>query len=579
MNRGHGSVLGPVFAYERIAASRRWQGYALRSFFVACLLAALISTWWNRPGIRNTATLQALAALGQDFYLAAIGTQLTLVMLAAPAATAGAICLDRARGTLTHLLMTDLTDREIVLGKLAARLLPVLGLVGCALPVTALLALLGGVDSLAIVGAFLVTVGMAVLGCCLALLISLWAGKTHEALLGTYAVWGIWMLAAPMVAQLNRTFGLGISSPFNAAPPFDLAFAPYWRPGRVDMGDYFAFLGLTLGVSAALTVVAVVRLRPVCTRENVRKRRPLAERWARLGPLLGRLTAWTEQLPSPSLDGNPVLWREWHRNRPSLAARIVGAVFVALTTLFSLIACFSSGPSATAAWVNGLQVSVGMLLLSVTAATSLAEERVRGSLDVLMSTPLETHEIVLGKWLSCFRRVPALAVLPAIVVLASAQRGHGLPSMLVTVLFVLCCGAAVTSVGLAFATWVSRLGRAVALTITLYVFFTVGCMFLALLTGHSPAAEGAMMISPFFGPGELAFDASGTRGEWSGHLAWGFFWSLCYAAASGALLAATLITFNRCLGRVENGVRFRRQTRADEPARGAELVGESVPVA
>ena len=33
--------------------------------------------------------------------------------------------------------------------------------------------------------------------------------------------------------------------------------------------------------------------------------------------------------------------------------------------------------------MNGLQVGAGLLLLSVTAATSLAEERARGSLDLL----------------------------------------------------------------------------------------------------------------------------------------------------------------------------------------------------
>ena len=48
-------------------------------------------------------------------------------MLAAPAATAGAICLDRACGTLAHLLATDLSDPEIVLGKLAAQDLTGLG--------------------------------------------------------------------------------------------------------------------------------------------------------------------------------------------------------------------------------------------------------------------------------------------------------------------------------------------------------------------------------------------------------------------------------------------------------------------
>ena len=43
-----------------------------------------------------------------------------------------------------------------------------------------------------------------------------------------------------------------------------------------------------------------------------------------------------------------------------------------------------------AALVCAFQVSVGLLLLSITAPTALAEERIRGSLDVLMATPLES---------------------------------------------------------------------------------------------------------------------------------------------------------------------------------------------
>ena len=55
--------------------------------------------------------------------------------------------------------------------------------------------------------------------------------------------------------------------------------------------------------------------------------------------------------------------------------------------------------------MNGFQVAVGLLLLSVGAATSLAEERVRGSLDVLLSTPMSTRSILAGKWWGSFRRV------------------------------------------------------------------------------------------------------------------------------------------------------------------------------
>ena len=39
----------------------------------------------------------------------------------AAASTAGAICLDRACGRLDQILVTDLSDSEVVLGKLGAR--------------------------------------------------------------------------------------------------------------------------------------------------------------------------------------------------------------------------------------------------------------------------------------------------------------------------------------------------------------------------------------------------------------------------------------------------------------------------
>ena len=38
-----------------------------------------------------------------------------------------------------------------------------------------------------------------------------------------------------------------------------------------------------------------------------------------------------------------------------------------------------------------IQLLFGLLILSATAPTSLAEERVRGSLDVLLTTPLSTR--------------------------------------------------------------------------------------------------------------------------------------------------------------------------------------------
>src|SRR5262249_20878917 len=240
--------LGPVFISECVANSRRWQTYAIRSFGVAALLIAMATIAAPRVVLSAGNAGREYAKLGESYFYAMIGVELALVMLAAPAATAGAICLDRARGTLAHVLITDLSDPEIVLGKLAARLLPVLGLVGCSWPVLAISALLGGIDPTALTLAFAVILAIALLGCTLALALSVWARKTHEVLLATYTVWSLGLLLWPIWVGLT---GSGAPGPPSARPlllfnPFYVAFAPYADPGKLGSWDYLGFFGVTL---------------------------------------------------------------------------------------------------------------------------------------------------------------------------------------------------------------------------------------------------------------------------------------------------------------------------------------------
>ncbi len=129
--------MGPVFALETSLNARRRHVYEARALFVLLVLIGLIVVWlvWLNDETRNltlgsrVATFERMAKIGELFFYTLAGIQISLVMLVAPAATAGSICIDRARGTLVHMLMTDLSDSEIVLGKLAARLAPVIGMI------------------------------------------------------------------------------------------------------------------------------------------------------------------------------------------------------------------------------------------------------------------------------------------------------------------------------------------------------------------------------------------------------------------------------------------------------------------
>ena len=67
--------LGPVFAYEWIRSSRRWQGYALRSSFVLFLLMALAYVWMNTSSYPAKSNIRRMAELDEWFFQAVIGTQ------------------------------------------------------------------------------------------------------------------------------------------------------------------------------------------------------------------------------------------------------------------------------------------------------------------------------------------------------------------------------------------------------------------------------------------------------------------------------------------------------------------------
>ena len=157
-----------------------------------------------QPG--QTVSIQMLATYGENLYETIVSIELTLVLLAAPAATAGAICLDKARGTLDHMLATDLSNAEIVLGKIGVRLVPVLGLIACVLPVMALASLLGGIDPTAACRLVPdVASACAVLGCSLALTLSVWGRKTHEVLMITYLILILWLIS-PVLLEVVAEF-------------------------------------------------------------------------------------------------------------------------------------------------------------------------------------------------------------------------------------------------------------------------------------------------------------------------------------------------------------------------------------
>jgi ABC-type Na+ efflux pump permease subunit len=309
-------------------------------------------------------------------------------------------------------------------------------------------------------------------------------------------------------------------------------------------------------------------------------------------------------LPSsdgPGSHGNPVLWREWHRNRPSRMTRILwgaywlGAIAGVGIGLVNAIENGIDTPSGGFVLIMSLvlQSFLGMMLLSGQAPTSLGEERVRGSLDVLMSTPISTRAIVRGKWLGTFRVALWLAILPGLAATIMACAIPAVPSSVTTRAGtatnvvpltladriatpalvageMLSYGAAITSLGLFLATWIARPGRAIAISVAAFVLVAIGWPFAFdmfiwrplqnwLVTSGNMAGvdlnwipQGLVMGSPLLGPA-MTLDVLGE--PWMGHHRWklnlvALAWCLLAWALAGALYWAVLKSFDRRLGRM-----------------------------
>ncbi len=574
--------LGPVFVYDGLAASRRWQTYAVRTFGGALLLLAIFTVVSSRTRYDDASmSWREYAAIGESLFYGIIGVEITLVMLAAPAATAGAICVDRARGTLAHMLVTDLSDVEIVLGKLAARMLPVLGLVACSWPILAISSLLGGIDPMALVLAFAVLIAVALVGCSMALALSVWARKSHEVVMVVYTFWMAALLVWPIWYGFSWILPGSIMGPPDwtlRLDPYYVAFAPYNAPGKLTLGDYLGTFGSALGLSVLLVVLAVWRMRPVARKGIVGEGRP-SKRAGR-----GLLARMVRILPGPSLDGAPVFWREWHRTRASRWLLVLGLLVGGSTTL----ACFYS---AVVAWDLGLDsgpagirdrilpgvfgacilLTFGELMLAATAPTSMAEERQRGSLDLLTATPMSSATIVIGKWLGAIRPVLLLLIGPSVFALALAtayrparvlppgwpialygEFGLGMRLGLagLAVATILIHGALIASVGLASAVWVARQGRAIAISIGFTLAIGGGWPILISTMRTGPDSRGLAALSPIVALAQIL--------EWLSReifynrmpFGWILFWDVeCLILALG-LVWLTIRTFDDCLGRI-----------------------------
>ncbi len=403
----------PIFTVELVTSARRARYFFIRAAYATvllCVLGVVYGTTWMWQ--TDVTDIHYIAALSAAFFNAFSWMQMLAVVLLGPAMVAGTIATERERRTIEYLFASRLSNAEIVLGKLAARLVHVVCLILAGVPVLALAMLLGGVAPEALLALLILTLCTTLTVCSLSIAVSVWSARAREAVTRAYLVLFV-LLFIPLIllsftgqrffdqylAPVNQQFVS--ANPFFGLTTVIMEASGTNRAGAMDL--LLAFARNHLIASFALATMAVLGVRRAHLTQQVKttKRR----RWRVM------------QFLRPSVGDRPMLWKEIFAEPAASRLGAVGRIALTLLVLAVLVPTvyvfymdLISSPSASihhggsaseyfwyVLWMGTLLSCVGLLIVASRAAGSIASERERDCWTSLISTPLKPSEIVWAK--------------------------------------------------------------------------------------------------------------------------------------------------------------------------------------
>jgi len=501
--RWRGRILGPVLPFDLVRATRSWRSFFLRGVYALLLLAVLswvYRSWFGPTGARQSGELdmRSMAAFAERFFQAVVWVQFLAVACLTPVYVAGAIAEEKERRTLEYLLATDLEDREIVLGKLVARLANLSSILLAALPVLAIAEVLGGIDPALLVGSFVLLGLMAMTLGSLSLLVSVYAKRLFDALFWTlfwvvlYLLFSFWLSVVifwlwDVVQSMPGLAGTNSSGP--PSPPVvslgnPLVFvmllqghypkAPNQMEYLAGLMQQYALAHLTL--TAVFTFYACRKLREIGLRPEAPpppwQRKPVEVLAPRRRKKMG---------------DDPLHWKEVHGE-----ALLGSAKFSAILTYLQLVTgwCllpvtllavyYGSNPNGAVASIGAFFGGMLVVTTAAFAAATVSRERERQTLESLLVLPLETDAVLRSKWLGALLSVRPMWWCLGAMWLVGFLFGALNPLALVLLPLAWCAHAALlTSIGLWFSVSSTSAMRATLQTLVAVFLLAVGLRLMA----------------------------------------------------------------------------------------------------
>jgi len=196
-------LTGPILTKELRVASRRRRMYSLRLLYLVVLALFIIPIWHSvtdtvfRPATGATLVYR-MSEVGKVLVPSLVWVQFFVVQMVAVLTMSTSISDEVFRRTLGALLSTPINAWQVVIGKLASRLVQCISLVLMSLPILALLTVFGGVRWQFVIVALCITLSTMLLVGSVTMFFSIFNRRPYMAILQAVLALGL-LFALPFI--------------------------------------------------------------------------------------------------------------------------------------------------------------------------------------------------------------------------------------------------------------------------------------------------------------------------------------------------------------------------------------------
>jgi len=424
----------PIMVRVVFAGGRRWSHFLLRLAYTIVLAGIVVFGVW---AIGGSPSLGDMAKHATKVFSWVSHMQLGMVCVLAPIFTAAAITQERDSQTFNILLSTPLTNSQIVLGSLLSRLYFVFALLLAGIPLFCILMVYGGVTgekianttaiaacTAAITGSMAIAISVAKIGTGRTIFTFYLAIAAYLIVVFMFSLWDplIPLEAEPAPGKIDRMSWLAPFHPFLALRVV-LGYTPAPELGAVNHYGFpvkymlayphFSYVAMTSGLSALLVGGSVFFVR-----RGLKQGEPTF-----FNRLFGRerAAAACERTRKPRRVGNnPIKWRETATSAAAAGGPMTRYVIIILGALSAAGLLIAYGmnkfdAAQTRDWLFGLlsvEIALALFLATVTAATSMTREKETNTIELMLTTPVTSRKIILGKIWGLVVLISPLLVLP-----------------------------------------------------------------------------------------------------------------------------------------------------------------------